>query len=111
MYFLAHHSYFIFNVLCILVMIVPHYRSEISVTDNVNLCNLCIYLILAVQDLADRKARTKKSTTDNGGSVQDQQRIDKPEDLLKLIMTADELHSPPQNRTKPPIPANKTGEV
>ena len=91
----------------------PHYRRSYpnaSVTDNVNLCNLCTYILLAVQDLADQKARIQKSTTDSGGGVQEQ-RSDKPEDLLKLIMTADELHSQPQNRTKLPLPTKKPGEL
>ena len=98
----------------ILVMTVPYYRHSYpiaSVTDNVNLCNLCTLLLLAVQDLADQKARIQKSTTDSGGGVREQRRIDKPEDLLKLIMTADELHSQPQNRTKLPLQAKQPGEV
>ena len=73
--------------------------------------NLCTFLLLAVQDLADRKARIQKSTTDSGGGVREQQRIDKPEDLLKLVMTADALHSQPQNRTKLPLQTKKPGEV
>ena len=92
----------------------PHYRRSYpnaSVTDNVNLCNLCTHILLAVQDLADQKARIQKSTTDSGGGVREQRRIDKPEDQLKLIMTADELHSRPQNRTKLPLQTKKTGEV
>ena len=95
-------------------MTVPHYRCSYpntSVTDNVNLCNLCTFLLLAVQDLADQKARIQKSTTESGGGVQEQQRIDKPEDLLKLTMTADALHSGPQNRTKLPLQIKKPGEV
>ena len=75
-----------------------------------NLCNLCTYLLLAVQDLADQKARIQNSTADSGGSVQEQRR-DKPEDQLKLIMTADALHSRPQNRTKLPLQTKKPGEV
>ena len=78
--------------------------------NNVNLCNLCTFLLLAVQDLADQKARIQKSTTDSGGGVQVQRR-DKPEDLLKLVMTADALHSGPQNRTKLPLQTKKPGEV
>ena len=80
------------------------------ITNNVNLCNLCTFLLLAVQDLADQKARIQKSTTDSGGRVQVQRR-DKPEDLLKLVMTADALHSGPQNRTKLPLQIKKPGEV
>ena len=65
---------------------------------------------MAVQDLADQKARIQKSTTESGGGVQEQ-RHDKPEDLLKLTMTADALYSRPQNRTKLPLQIKKPGEV
>ena len=74
-----------------------------------NLCNLCTFLLLAVQDLAHQKERIQNST-DSGGSVQEQ-KSDKPEDLLNLIMTADALNSQPQNRTKLPLQTKKTGKV
>ena len=59
--------------------------------------------------MADRKARVQKSITNGGEGVQKQRANTKPEDLLKLIMTADELHSQPQNRTRLPLPAKNPG--
>ena len=75
-----------------------------------NLCNLCTFLSLAVQHLADQKDRIQNSTTDGGVGVQEQ-KSDKPEDLLKLIMTADALNSQPQNRTKLPLQTKQPGKV
>ena len=68
-----------------------------------------IFIILAVQDVADRKARIQKSIMNGSEGVQKQLSNDKPEDLLKLIMTADELHPQPQNRTRLPLPAKNPG--
>ena len=61
-----------------------------------------------VQDVANQKAKIQKSDeamTTGGKGDQEKRAIDKPEDLLKLIMTTDEL---PQTS---PAPSKEPGEV
>ena len=61
-----------------------------------------------VQDVANQKAKIQKSDdamTAGGEGDQEKRAIDKPEDLLKLIMTTDEL---PKTS---PAPSEEPGEV
>ena len=54
-----------------------------------------------------KEARIQKSD----GAMTDGGEADKPEDLLKLIMTADELPQSSQNKMMFPAPSKEPGEV